>query len=207
MSDKENGTAKTNPSYLKSWDKYSNSVADKRKTLLLPIKIGIENGIIVRERMNAKDVKLMYAKGRKDISNDWRSNPKLLPNPDRAVDHYLKFFRSELNENPLRPPNPLDLNVNRPVFLMVGLENKNWRFTKAAAYSVYNDMDDHTRNFFHVATMNSAKGLMLLNRHYSNPKGLKLDFCVDIKQTINRRRMVTPIIIDPGWGNAGAGFP
>lgn len=196
-----------NQPYLKTWDKYSDSVADKRKTLLLPIKLGMENGKLIRERMNAKDVKEMYSKGRKSISDDWRNNPKLLPNPDKAVDHYLKYFRHELNESPFLPPNPLDLTVERPVFLLFGFYHKNWRFTKPAGYQVHNDMDDHTRNFFHVATMNSAKGLMLLNRHYSNPKGLKFDLCVDVKQRENGRNMVTPIIIDPGNGNAGHSFP
>ena len=203
MSKIKNETAKKNPPYLKTWDKYSDSVADTRKTLLLPIKLGIRNGEFTRERMNAKDVKLMYVKGRKDIHNDWRKNPKLLPNPDKAVDHYLKYFRSELNESSSLSHNPLDLTVERPVFLMIGFEHKNWRFTKAIPYRVHNDMDDHTRNFFHVATMNSAKGLMLLNRHYSNPKGLKFDLCVDVKQ----KGGTVPIIIDPLSGNNGASFP
>jgi len=207
MSKLTNTAAKKNPPQLKTWDDYSDSVADKRKTLLLPIMLELKNGKFKMERMNAKKVKEMYAKGRKSISEDWRKNPKLLPNPDKAVDHYLKYFRHEFNENPFLPPNPLDLAVKRPVFLLFGFEHNNWRFTKPAAYQVHNDMDNHLRNFFHVATMNSEKGLMLLNRHYSNPKNLKFDLCVDVREHANRRYPCTPIIIDPGNGNGGARFP
>ena len=197
-----------NQPYLKTWDKYSNSVADKRKTLLLPINIWIEDGKIKRERMNAKDVKSLYAKGRKTISEDWFNNPKLLPNPDKAVKHYLNYFRQELNENPFLPPNPLDLVFNRPTLLLIAFNHKNWRFTKGRGYRVHNDNSDHTRNFIDVAQMDNRKGLMFLNRHYSDPKGLKFDLCVDVKQKSEAGvNMVTPIIIDPGGDNPGHTFP
>jgi len=123
-----------NQPYLKTWDKYSDSVADKRKTLLLPINIWMEDGI--------------------------------------AFNH------------------------------------KNWRFTKGRGYRVHNDNSDHTRNFIDVGQMNNRKGLMFLNRHYSDPKGLKFDLCVDVKQKSEAGvNMVTPIIIDPSSGNNGHSFP
>jgi len=49
---------------------------------------------------------------------------------------------------------------------------------------------------------------MFLNRHYSDPKGLKFDLCVDVKQKSEAGvNMVTPIIIDPGGDNPGHTFP
>jgi len=126
----------------------------------------------------SKDVKSLYAKGRKTISEDWFNNPKLLPNPDKAVKHYLNYFRHELNENPLAPPNPLDLVFNRPVLLLIAFNHKNWRFTKGRGYRVHHDNSDHTRN------------------------------CVDVRQkSAAGVNMVTPIIIDPGSTNSTASFP
>jgi len=207
MSKAQNQLTKGNLPYLKTWDKYSDSVKNKRKTLLLPIKIDMVDGKFVRERMHAKKVKELFSKGRKSISKDWFNNPKLLPDPQKAVDHYISYFRSELSESAdFNPPSPLDIKVKRPVFLLYTFERDLWRFSDPVAYRVHNDMDDHTRNFFNVARMDDGRGLMLLNRHYCNPKGLKFDLCVDIKQK-KYGRSVTPIIIDPGTNNNQASFP
>ena len=166
----------------------------------------MENGKIIRERMKAPDVKVLYAKGRKDIPEDWFKFPKLLPNPDKVVSDYLKYFRSDKNESPILET-PLDINVERPVLLLFGFYHRNWRFTKKSAYRIHNDSRDHTQNFFKVSTLYGNRGLMLHNRHYSNPKGMKLDLCVDVNQTEGGRSLTTPIIIDPGAGNNNSIFP
>ena len=207
MSKVSNKKTPGNQKYLTEWDKYSKSVKDKRQPLLLPIKFGMENGKIIGERMKAPKVKALYAKGRKDIPKDWFKFPKLLPNPDEVVKHYLHYFRNDKNESPILPETPLDMHVERPVLVLFDFYHSNWRFTKSAPYRVHNDSRNHTQNFFEVSTLHGNRGLMLLNRHYSNPKGLKLDLCVDVNQTVNRRRMTTPIIIDPLGGNDGARFP
>lgn len=212
MSKTKNQPPSGNQPYLNSWDNYSNSVRNTRRPLLLPITFGIDNGKIFRERMKAPEVKKLYSKGRKDIPKDWFKFPKLLPNPDEVVKHYLHYFRNDKNESSLLPETPLDIRVKRPVLLLFNFYHDNWRFTKDEPYRTHNDETDHRRNFVHVATMRDDKGrpergLMLLNRHYCNPKGLKFDLCVEVNQTVNRRPMKTPIIIDPGTNNQNASFP
>ena len=207
MSNVSNKKSSKNQGYLKTWDEYSDSVKDKRAPLLLPIIFGIgTDGNIIRERMKAPDVKALYARGRKDIPKDFFKYPKLLPNPDKIVKDYLKYFRSDSDEAPFLPT-PLDLHVERPVLMLFGFYHRGWRFTKDNPYNMYSDSDDHTRNIIRIATLHGNRGLMLYNRHYSSPKDMKLDLCVDINQTIRRRRYRTPIIIDPGLGNPGSGFP
>lgn len=209
----ENNGHNGNQKFLNEWDKYSKSVKDKRKTLLLPIKFGFgEGGKLIRERMIAPDVKKLFKDGLKDIPKDWFNNPDLLPNPKEAVEHYVKYFMGEMKENPLSPPSPLDIVVDRPVLILFGFYDDHLFFSKKtdtleAAYKVHNDSRDHTRNFFKVATLNENRGLMLLNRHYSNPKGLKFDLHIDIHQEEDGNKFVTPIVIDPGTGNGGARFP
>jgi len=207
MSAVKNEKTGGNQRYLKDWDEYSDSVADKRQTLLLPITFGFNSkGGIIRERMTAPDVKALYAKGRKDIPKDMFKYPDLLPNPDDVVKHYLKHFNNDKNEN-FTKPTPLDIRVKRPVLLLFGFYHDKWRFTEKAAYRMHNDAQDHTQNYYKVATLHARRGLMLHNRHYSDPAGMKLDLCVDVNQTIRRRKYTTPIIIDPGLGNAQSGFP
>jgi len=202
-----------NQEYLNEWDKYSKSVKNKRKTLLLPIKFGFgKGGRIIRERMTAPDVKELFKKGIKDIPKDWFNNPDLLPNPKKVVEHYLKHFKNDMKENPLIAPSPLDIAVDRPVLILFGFNSDNLFFsektqTLEAAFKVHNDMRDHTRNFFKVATLNKNRGLMLLNRHYSNPKGLKFDLNIDVHQEESGVNYVTPMVVDPRPGNQGARFP
>lgn len=193
----------SNQEYLKNWDDYSASVKDKRKVLLLPISFGFgAKGELIRERMLAPDVKKLYAKGRTSIPDYMFKLPKELPNPDAVVKDYLKYFRNDSNESPIMPT-PLDLVMDRPVLLLFSCLNKNWRFTKKTPFRMFNDPDDHTRNIFRICTMHGDRALMLHNRCRSNPKGLKMDLCVDVHQTIDGKRYKTPIVIDPPVRNGG----
>jgi len=63
------------------------------------------------------------------------------------------------------------------------------------------------RNFVKVCTMDNMNGLLLLNQHRSNPKGLKFNLHVTVSQRADGRKMATDIIIDPGLGNNNPSIP
>jgi len=198
---------------LKDWDSFTNSREERRKIaprfpILMPVNVDIVDGVLVRERMTAPDVKKLYAACRDEIPDYMRANPKKFPNPDKVFDEYIKYFQTQDGVEGPDAPTPLDVNCNRPTWLLFNLPRKNWKFSKDAQYSTLNDPDDQSRNFVKICTLDKMNCLLLLNRHRSNPTGLKFNLHVTINQRDKAgKRFKTPIIIDPGLGNGGHGIP
>jgi len=200
-----------NLTYLKEWDEYSATKANKRQTLLLPIKLGIgKKGEILRRRMNQPEVQSFYSSHKKDIPSYISSESNLFPNPDEVFEDYLEYFSGEGTESSSKPkPTPLDWNVDRPVFLLYTFfHEETWRFSEKTQFSTVNDPDDVTRNMVKISTMNDNKALLMWNRCRSNPENLKFNLHVSVHQSErgpDRRKIDfrTDILIDPRGGNAG----
>ena len=200
-----------NLTYLKKWDEYSATKANKRQTLLLPIKLGIgKKGEILRRRMIQPELKTFYTAYKKDIPSYIFSESELFPNPDEVFEDYLEYFAGEGTENPSTPkPTPLDWNVDRPVFLLYTFfHEETWRFSEKTQFSTVNDPDDVTRNMVKICTMNENKALLMWNRCRSNPENLKFNLHVSVHQSErgpDRRKidLQTDILIDPRGGNTG----
>lgn len=223
---------KPNQPYLNAWDCYQQKVIEARlkdksqtgvgrEPILLPVAISItEDGILTRERLTASEVKKAYAKNHKDF-------PEYLRNPDlgnmdvdKIFKDYINYFQScDDAHTPLESSaggvknsggrTPLDLSVAMPVLILYYLKPKAWTFTKDCQYSVVGDRDDMRRNFEKICTLGNMKYLLLHNRCRSAPKNLKFNLHVTITQKLGRKKMKTPIIIDPdqtnndgngGWG-------
>jgi len=157
--------------------------------------------------MKAPEVKTFYKSSRAEVPSYMLKNEPVIPNPEIAIKDYLNYFGPiDGVEGPL-PESPFDLNVNHPTFILFYLPRSNWKFTKGRQYSVANDLDDMGRNFVKVCTMDNINGLLLLNQHRSNPKGLKFNLHVTVSQRADGRKMATDIIIDPGLGNNNPSIP
>jgi len=198
--------AKANQEYLKSWDDYQNS-KKKRGPIFLPLSIDIDDGVFVRDRIRAPAVKKLYKACRSEVPSYMLKNEPVIPNPETAIKDYLNYFGPIDGVEGPPVETPFDLQICQPTFILFHLPRPNWKFTKDCQYSVANDPDDMGRNFVKICTMDNMNGLLLLNQHRSNPKGLKFNLHVTIKQKIGRKTYETPIIIDPGTGNNGAGIP
>ncbi len=199
-----------NYAYLKKWDDYVAEItADENKkntstrTLLLPINIDIIDGKFLPTRMTAGQVNHVRQNFISEIPAYVQSEKHLFPNPEKMFKDYISYFKPvDGSEGPMSPT-PLDLKVERPVWMMFNLPRKNWKFTKDRQYSTSGDADDQTRNIESVCTMDNKNILIVSNRCRCNPKKLKFNLHVTINQTMNGIRMKTPIIIDPGIGNGG----
>lgn len=209
MSKTKNVTPKVqNQEYLKSWDDFANTRKDgDRFPILLPINIDIVDGKLVRERMKAPQVKRLYADCCGEVPDYMKAHPRHFTNPDKVFREYVKFFAKQDGVEGPEDPTPLDVQFNRPTWLLYNLPRRNWKFSKDAQYSTVNDPDDQSRNFEKICTLDKMNCLLLSNRHRSNPKGLKFNLHVTINQRENGVLCKTPIIIDPGGGNKGHGIP
>lgn len=206
MSNTKNVTPKVqNPEYLKSWDDFTNSRKEgDRFPILLPINIDIVDGKIVRERMLAPDVKRLYADCKGELPDYMFGNPKYFDNPNTVFKEYVKYFAKQDGVEGPDSPTPLDIVCNRPTWILFNLPRNNWKFSKDTQYSTMNDRDDQTRNFEKICTLNKMNCLLLSNRHRSNPKGLKFNLHVTMKQREGGVLCKTPIIIDPLGNNHGS---
>lgn len=211
MSKTKNTRDVTNQNYLKDWDDFNNKrKKGDRFPILLPINIDIVDGKFVRERMTAPQVKKLYADFKGDLPDYMFKHPDHFANPKKVFTEYVNYFSKQDGvEGPRQrtSPTPLDIECNRPTWLLFNLTRSNWKFSKGAQYSTENDSDDQTRNFEKICTMKRGKCLLLSNRHRSSPKGLKFNLHVTISQREGRTTYKTPIIIDPGLGNPGGNPP
>jgi hypothetical protein len=200
---------RANAEYLKSWDIFHDNHKSKFP-ILLPLNVSIEDGIIARDRIKSGDL----AKMRDELLADFKEhchNPdgylegKYNPNHfKKMLDDYIKFFVSDNQESAV-PPNPLDLSMNRPVWILFRLPRKNWKFTKRRQFSTENDRDDFARNFEKITTLDNRNILLLANHCRSSPKNLKYNLHVTISQRQDGKRVYTDIIIDPGSTNGPRG--
>lgn len=185
-----------------TWEHYSTTLP-KWRPILKPANIYVGAQGLVQERMKAPEVKDLL----RDYSHDF---PDYLmagswlykhENPKKIFDHYINYFKKYDGDQ--APPTPLDISVDRPVWLLYNMAQPNWEFSENIQYSTANDTDDMTRNFEKVCTMKHNNALILSNRCRSNPRDLKFNLHVCVTQ----EAMKTDIIIDPGSSNGGGGHP
>lgn len=208
MSKAKNITPKVENIGLKDWDDFANSRKDgDRFPILMPVNIDIIDGKFVRERMTAPQVKRLYADCKGELPEYMFEHPKHFANPNKVFSEYIKYFAKQDGVEGPGAPTPLDVQCNRPTWMLFNLPRRNWKFSKDAQYSTMNDPDDQTRNFEKICTLNKMNSLLLSNRHRSNPKGLKFNLHVTMSQRENGIMCKTPIIIDPGSDQIGHGIP
>lgn len=203
------GNVRANANYLKEWDEFQKKHPSKFP-ILLPLAVSMEKGIIVRNRIKSGDI----AKMRDSLLTEFKEhchNPngyledKYNPGHFQTMlDDYIKAFASDNNEAP-RPPTPLDFVMNRPVWILFQLPQRNWKFSKERQFSTENDRDDFARNFEKIATFDKRNMLLLANHCRSSPKDLKYSLHVTISQKQDAKRVRTDIIIDPGTTNGTRG--
>ncbi len=190
-----------NHKYLEHWDDYQEARLGKGP-ILCPVIIDInEKGELVRERMIAPDVKSLYIKCKDEIPDYMFDRKFSGVNPERIFKDYVSYFSKIDGVQGPGVPSPLDLQAKMPVWILYYLRKRSWKFSKNCQYSTVNDRDDMLRNFSKICTLDNRNAFLLLNAHRSGPTGLKFNLHVDINQTIDGKRMTTPIIIDPGQRN------
>lgn len=203
------GEIRPNHDYLKEWDEYQ-SESKSKDPILLPISVDIADGIIKRHRIPSMDIAemrdalLSEFAAHCDKPNGYLEGRYECHHLQVMLDEYIDYFSDDANQGAV-PPSPLDLQINRPVWILYVLPRKNWKFTKDRQFSTENDRDDFGRNFEKITTFEKNNMLLLANHCRSNPKGLKFNLHVTIIQRENGRTLKTPIIIDPGSSNGTRG--
>lgn len=196
---------KPNQDYLKDWDEYQRTSKSK-DPILLPISVDIADGIIKRHRIKSMDIAAIRSQLMTEFEahcenpNGYLEDRYCARDFETMLDEYIDFFVNDTVQGSI-PPGPLDLKINRPVWLLYYLPRKNWKFTKERQFSTENDRDDFARNFEKITTFDKNNYLLLANYCRSSPKGLKFNLHVTISQKENGRTLKTPIIIDPGSDN------
>lgn len=206
-----------NQSYLKRWDEYS-AKRPRWHAILCPIYIDFDDdGKIMRRRMPAPDVREIQKHHAKEIPDIMRTHPEFYENPDHIFDDYFIFFGPNDTGETIAEPSPLDLKTDRPVWYLFYLEKEAWKFSEHVQFSTENDRDDIFRNYRTICTLNDRNGLLVENLCRSTPADLKYNLHFTIyqdppasqnqSQSEPPKPMETHIIIDPGGGNQGTGFP
>lgn len=200
MSRPDKKNLKPNQAYLKDWDEYQNDRPGSTP-ILLPVSVDINaDGELTRNRIKAGDVEALFAKCKSDLPKHL-SNAEINPHDAESIfADYIEYFKEiDAAQGPV--PTPLDLSINKPVWLLFSLPRDNWTFTKGQQYSVENDRDDLLRNFEKICPLDDMNCLLLANRCRSNPEGLKFNLHVTISQMMGGKKFETPIIIDPDMDN------
>lgn len=185
--------------FLKSWDDFVNSRAATvgRRPVLMPVNLDIVDGKLVRTRMKAPDVKKLFANCRGEFPAYMQEAPNLFEKPERVFSEYVKYFQKQDGVEGPGEETALDLQCVNPTWMLFNLPRSNWKFSRDVQYTTTNDADDQTRNFEKICTLNKMNCLILANRCRSQPKGLKFNLHVTIRQRENGKTFKTPIIIDP----------
>lgn len=206
------GDLRANAEYLKEWDDFQRDY-DGAGPILLPISIGIEDGMIKRDRLKKdaiemrRDALVEEFTAHCDNIDGHLDGAYTAKDFDSMLGDYITAFAADGSQGP-RPPSPLDFKINRPVWFLFYLPQDNWVFTDNIQYSVENDRDDFTRNFEKVCTLDNNNILVLANHCRSNPPGLKYNLHITISQQEGGKTLCTDIIIDPDLDNGdrdGAG--
>jgi len=207
-----------NQDYLQKWDLYQleHLNADERagkasSPTLLPIALGIEDGIVVRNRIKVPQLQTIMKTAGSLGSNE---------DVSAAVDSYVKYFEEGDGSQSSTPPvTPLDLSISRQTVKLFYLKHANWKFTDHTQFSVDNVPKGVAKNkmFDVLGTVDRGRGLLVLDHNWS-PKNLKkfkqsdedmtkMQFAakynlhVSIFQKLEGQGMQTDIIIDP-WGDS-----
>lgn len=203
------GEIVANQDYLKKWDDYQRKSKSKIP-ILLPISVDIEDGEIKRHRIKSMEIAALRTQLMMEFKAHCHNPDGYLESKYAAkdfqdmLDEYIAFFKGDTIQGAV-PPNPLDLQISRPVWILYVLPRKNWKFSKDRQFSTENDRDDFGRNFEKITTFDKNNMLLLANHCRSRPKGLKFNLHVTISQRENGKTLKTPIIIDPGTDNGDRG--
>ena len=198
-----------NQKYLKDWDDYqvdflNGEYFDPKKsderTLLLPISVDIDDGIVKRHRIQTPQLTSLWDKAEKLVDKDsaW------------AFESYMKFFKPIDDQQSGSPSTPLDFNLNSRVYMIFHLPRANWTFTDHTQFSIDNISEGHIKKAFEViGTFNDGHSLLVHNKNWQ-PKGkktfkAKYNLHVSIHQVEDNKDMWTDIIIDPGMNNGDIG--
>jgi len=198
-----------NQDYLKDWDDYQllhlNADADAGKVsepTLLPVILGIKDGIIVRDRIKVPQLQTIMGNSGTLASDS---------NVAAAVDSYVDFFKAQDGSQSATPPTPLDLNIARPTVKLFYLTHDNWTFTDHTQFSVDNVPNGiaKTKMFDVLGTIDGGRGLLVLDHNWTpnsdrgknNKFAAKYNLHVSVFQGDDMR---TDIIIDP-FGNSNSG--
>ncbi len=187
-----------NQDYLKTWDDYQllhlNADADRGEVsedpILLPIVLGIKDGIIIRDRIKVPQLQTIMG-----TAGALGQNAKVAV----AVDSYVDFFKAQDGSQSATPPTPLDLNIARPTVKLFYLTHDNWTFTDHTQFSVDNVPPGLAENkmFEVMGTVDGGRGLLVMDHNWTRPNSqfaAKYNLHVSIFQGDGMR---TDIIIDP----------
>jgi len=202
-----------NQDYLQEWDEYqlkylnadmaAGKVSDA--PILLPIQVGIEDGIMVRDRIKVPQLQTIMGN-----AGGLESDTKVAA----AVDSYIKFFVDQDGSQSATPPTPLDMNIARHTMKLFYLKHDNWKFTDHTQYSVDNVPPGlaKTKMFDVLGTVDNGRGLLVHDHCWTwddEGKGKsaerkkftkKYNLHVSVFQRQGEAEYRTDIIIDP-WGN------
>lgn len=179
--------------FMKDWDDFANSRSEsaKKHPILMPINLDIVDGKLVRNRMKAPQVKKLFANCRDEFPHFSSSVA------DKVFKEYVRYFQSQDGVEGPGDETALDLHCVYPTWMLFNLPRSNWKFTRDVQYTTINDLDCQLRNFEKICTLNKRNCLVLSNRCLSNPKGLKFNLHVTMRQKEDGKTLNTPIIIDP----------
>lgn len=204
-----------NQEYLSKWDDYQlehlNADADAGKAsddpILLPIWVGIEDGIIVRNRIKVPQLQSIM-----DNAGDTGKSKKVAA----AVGSYIDYFQERDNSQSSTPASPLDVNIGRETVKLFYLKHGNWTFTDHTQYSVDNVPEgvSEKQMFEVLGTVDNGRGLLVLDHNWTRfDQGMskkkdkdkwrfatKFNLHVSVFQEQKGTEYRTDIIIDP-WGN------
>ena len=197
-----------NQDYLETWDDYqlkhlnADAAAGKVSApTLMPVMLGIKDGIVVRDRIKVPQLQTIMDKSRALAKNHDVAS---------ATKSYVEFFKGQDGSQSSTPPTPLDLEIARPTVKLFYLLHENWTYTDHTQFSVDNVPPGVAKNkmFDVLGTVDNGRGLLVLDHnwtHHDNRKkekhfAAKYNLHVSIAQKIGSEMGRTDIIIDP-WGN------
>lgn len=206
-----------NQDYLYDWDTYqleylnadANAGEVSSDPILLPIWVGIEDGVMVRNRIKVPQLQSIMGNAGELASDE---------NVKAAVGSYMKFFERNDGSQSSVPATPLDLNIARHTVKLFYLKHKNWIFTDHIQFSVDNVPKGLAKNkmFKILGTIDGGRGLLVHDLCWTKDDegkakkkedlrfAAKYNLHVSVFQNQKGTEYRTDIIIDP-WGNNNDG--
>ena len=182
-------------------------------SVLLPIMVDIDGGIIKRRRLKAAEVRAILADNKQELADHCEVYGKALPGYrtfedfKALFDDYNTFFIKD-DDQGMYLDSPLNIDVRRPAIILFMLARDNWTFTEKRQISFHFDRDDLARNCHTICTLAGKKILMVENKFLSRQELMTYDLHVTVEQTDGQIVQKTDIIIDPGMDNDdGSGGP
>jgi hypothetical protein len=201
--------------FLREWADFQREY-DEIGPVLLPVSIGITDGIIDRHRMKSDDVAIRREALLREFEAHFSESEKQIGGAyspaefEKALDTYIKWFEGDEKESTdfALKPSPLDLRITRPVWIMFHAKHEAWKFSEHRQFSIENDRDDHRRNCVKICTLDDNNIFLMENRWRIVPLVMKYNLHVTITQNKapdckgeKCEKLFTDIIIDPGMSN------